>query len=189
MIQTEIGKLIEPGARRDAIHVAVYPAEAMEKLRPGQHVGAQDGKADSHYEHLGIVDPFLTSPVKKGEWFWVFLYPNTITSLKHSWTHPAFEDEVDLEELKQLQGEAAIRKIDSLRSVPWLESFANEVGVPYETLMESAKKWLEMGRYHALGYDTPNIVYEKKEEFWKHYENVTGQRVENKEETFFTCAC
>jgi hypothetical protein len=91
----KLGQLIEDGdRRRDAIHVAVAPVTAAERLQPGQHVGfvrAGDvetvGPCD---KPLGIVDPFLPGDVEPGERFWMFLYPNTIIGLRHVWTHPAF---------------------------------------------------------------------------------------------------
>lgn len=87
----EVGKLIEDNAaRRDAIHVAVAPVEAAEDLLPGQHVGLVVGKASAGVEPIGVVDPFLTATILKGQRFWLFLYPNTVTSLRHVWTHPAF---------------------------------------------------------------------------------------------------
>jgi hypothetical protein len=89
----ELGKIIEGEARRDAIHVAVAPVVAGEDLEPGYHVSLnKEGEAVSSSGKglLGIVDPYLVSRVKKGERFWLCLYPNTVTSLRHVWTHPAF---------------------------------------------------------------------------------------------------
>lgn len=94
-IEPQLGKLIENGeTRRDAIHVAIAPAEASEDLQPGQHVGLDGGpdhawgKAD---KKIGIVDPYLTDTVKKGERFWLFLYPGTVIGMRHYWKHPSFE--------------------------------------------------------------------------------------------------
>src|SRR4051812_35516452 len=90
-----IGKLIEGRGEPDAIHVATMPMRAAEALRPGQHVGfteggyAATGTPKHPYTFIGIVDPFLTKDVAEGEQFFMLLYPNTITGLRHVWSHPA----------------------------------------------------------------------------------------------------
>jgi hypothetical protein len=91
-----LGKLIVDGdRRRDAVHIAVAPVTAAGALAPGQHVGfVADGDIETvgvAEKPVGVVDPFLREPVQKGERFWLFLYPNTITGLRHVWTHPAFQ--------------------------------------------------------------------------------------------------
>ncbi|MFK8111080.1 MAG: hypothetical protein AB8B91_02705 [Rubripirellula sp.] len=91
----KLGELIHDGdRRRDAVHVAVIPVTAAVNLDPGEPVGLVDhdsrewvGPSD---ENIGIVDPFLTHQVKSGQRFWLFLYPNTVTSMRHAWSHPAF---------------------------------------------------------------------------------------------------
>src|SRR5262249_24063733 len=96
-----LGSLITDGdRRRDAVHVAVAPVTAAEELKPGVHVGFRPagqtegvGPVDPG-RHIGIVDPFLRDQVQPGERFWLLLYPNTITSLRHVWTHPAFAPRV-----------------------------------------------------------------------------------------------
>ena len=90
-----LGQLIEDGdRRRDAIHIAVAPVTAAQRLAPGQHVGlVQEGNLElvGPCEHaIGVVDPFLAEEVERGQRFWLFLYPGTITGLRHVWTHPAF---------------------------------------------------------------------------------------------------
>jgi hypothetical protein len=96
MDSPRLGSLIEDGdRRRDAIHIAVAPVMAAERLLPGQHVGLVSGDTEhvgamEPNRCLGIVDPFLRQPVEEGQRFWLFLYPNTITSLRHYWAHPAF---------------------------------------------------------------------------------------------------
>lgn len=83
----------EPGddARRDAVHIAVAPVVAAEELAPGRRVGLrEDGLASGGEEPIGVVDPFREAPVLPGQLFWLFLFPGTITSLRHVWTHPAF---------------------------------------------------------------------------------------------------
>lgn len=94
MNEPNIGQLCDDLAKRDAIHVAVAPVIAGEALAPGDHVGRSIGGVFfilSPINCLGIVDPFLKSQVKKGEKFWLFLYPKSTTSLRHVWEHPAFK--------------------------------------------------------------------------------------------------
>ncbi len=93
----QLGKLIEGPVGRDAVHVAIAPVVAGERLRPGSHVGLVMGEAlgDSpDGAAIGVVDPFLPDFVQPGQRFWLFLYPNTVTSLRHIWTHPAFKTRI-----------------------------------------------------------------------------------------------
>lgn len=97
----QLGNLITDGdRRRDAIHIAVAPVTSGEALQPGQHIGFVPvgqietvGLVDADSQ-VGLVDPFLTETVLPGQRFWLFLYPNTVTSLRHVWTHPAFAPKV-----------------------------------------------------------------------------------------------
>jgi hypothetical protein len=94
--EPKLGQLIEDGElRRDAVHIAIAPVTAACRLEPGESVGflheddaERVGSPTKRY--IGIVDPFLPEDVEPGQRFWLFLYPNTITGLRHVWTHPAF---------------------------------------------------------------------------------------------------
>lgn len=94
MNEIRLGKLIEGEAARDAVHVAIAPVVADCVLLPGNRVGLLPGTTDratiATTDPIGIVDPFLADVVKPGQRFYLFLFPNTVTSLRHEWTHPAF---------------------------------------------------------------------------------------------------
>jgi hypothetical protein len=94
-----MGTILEPDVGgRDAVHVAVISAVAKSKFTPGQHVGILgslpngDAAAIVSDTPIGIVDPYLEVTVKPGERFWLYLYPRSITGLRHNWTHPAIPD-------------------------------------------------------------------------------------------------
>jgi len=169
-----IGSLItERDAQRDAIHLAIAPVIAQERLAPGQRVGLVNGIPDAAAHPIGIVDPFLNGPVFKGEGFWLFLYPGSITSLRHDWAHPSFP-------VKE-----SVRQVGSEK---WVREFAETVGLSYERLMDGAKTFVESGDYLCEGglLEGESVP----EEFWSHYENITGTVVpENSKDNFFTCRC
>lgn len=84
-----LGQIIIGPKERDATHIAVLPVVAAENLKAGVHVGlSRKGEACQSAEHVGIVDPFLKTKVLQGDKFWLFMYPNTITGLRHEWSHP-----------------------------------------------------------------------------------------------------
>lgn len=77
---------------RDAIHIAVIRLEPLTKVFAGQRVGLTEGKADPDAPaKVGIVDPFLSEVfVFPGRKVFIYLFPGSITSLRHVWEHPAF---------------------------------------------------------------------------------------------------
>jgi len=174
-----LGKLLGPEVTgRDAIHVAVVPVTAAEFLSPGEHVGLLgDGKVgNGATPWVGIVDPYLTARVQPGERFFLFLYPRTITSLRHEWTHPAF----------------APRTTDTTPegARAWVEAFAAELDQTYNRLMAAADLWVLDEEYTYDNSETYKDVDDAKwPTFWKHYETLTDRKVEDHEARFFTCSC
>ena len=99
----QLGGLIADGEkRRDAVHIAVCPVMAAEQLSPGQHVGLVRIDTVGPSDHcVGVIDPFLTQDVSPGQWCWLFIYPNTITSLRHVWHHPTFTQRYFLDQAQK----------------------------------------------------------------------------------------
>jgi hypothetical protein len=173
---------------RDAIHLAVEPVIAGEILLPGQHIGLRDGKAyTSSVEQIGIVDPFVLGNIRIGQKFWLVVYPRQITSLRHVWTHPAFEKEPE-PEITQADREHAQRVAERLEgtSIRWMRDFAERIGENYESLMQHAKDHIETGEYWGGGEKFEGESAD--EEFWKHYGKITGKDIGD-QGNFFSCAC
>ena len=97
MNQPTLGKLFKPGERptKDAIHVAIAPVQAACDMNPGDRIGFANDQTTKLVcatdDPLGIIDPFLDSPVEKGDRFYMCLLPGTIESIRHYWSHPAFD--------------------------------------------------------------------------------------------------
>lgn len=94
-----LGKLARPEAKRDAIHVAIIPVIADHDIMPGVPCGLivtepdKPLRASMTADSIGIVDPFYPKRIKQGERFYLCLYPNTVTGMRHCWSHPAFDEE------------------------------------------------------------------------------------------------
>lgn len=169
-----LGKLITKQVERDAVHVAIAPVMADCNLQPGQHIGlVGSNRAGPVEKPIGIVDPFLKNGPMTGETFYMCLYPRTIKSLRHNWSHPAFSDDGFG---CASASEAAIRN--------WCAS----EGLDYEEVMDHANSYLRYGDYWIEGgrFEGQKMPVD----FWDHYENVTKTKVpEDDRGYFFSCSC
>jgi hypothetical protein len=178
-----LGTIITENEKRDAIHLAVEPVVAGETLYPGQHIGLVAGVAiPTAPDRVGIVDPFIKRPVQAGERFWLVVYPRQITSLRHVWTHPAFED---VPEVKEVSDKAASEK--------WLRDFCASADCPgYETTLGMAVAFGERGGRYGnedyLHFDDLDAHGNIPPEFWDHVEIVTGKKMTHRA-TYFSCSC
>lgn len=186
-----LGTIITDGGR-DAIHLAVEPVIAGELLCPGQDIGVKNGKAyhnkDKYYAHcdkyVGIVDPFLKQDILPGQKFWLVVYPRQITSLRHVWSHPDFEEK--REEI-EVESELSEKEI----SQNWINSFADRISQHPNSLMRAARDWELSGDYTYDNSESyKDASSEDWNEFWKHYEVVEGRIVNPQDKgSFFTCSC
>lgn len=176
-----LGQIIRTPQERDSIHIAVAPVVAAADLNAGQHVGlnaaGEAEPAGGGIKSLGIVDPYLTRAVERGQTFWLLLYPGSIVGLRHDWFHPAFT-----------------RDPSKAQSESWIRHFAQSVGLSYEVLMNGARAWVysqekdRWGEYLVLGglLEGESVP----DEFWPHFEAVTGTTVpKDHQESFFSCSC
>lgn len=86
--QAHIGQIHSVSLPRDAVHVAVVQVTAGEDLHRGDHI-TKDGVKG--VPEIGIVDPFIDRPIKKGEAFYLFLYPGSAEDLTHQYVHPVLD--------------------------------------------------------------------------------------------------
>jgi len=204
MSDVVLGKILEGEQHRDAVHIAIAPVVATEKLSPGQHIGfAEDGNTEKVCAceparsdvgnssrrivkegsnpspggkvPIGIVDPFLSEPVKKGQQFYMFLYPNTITSLRHEWVHPAFKEE---------------KKVNDHEI--WLRAYAMRMN-SYETpdkAFETLLKGLRSSELFAHGSDLHGFSdLDDPDDLRMHAEAYLGIKLDAWGNFLFSCSC
>ena len=174
-----LGTFLQSDPGRDAIHLATYAVTAAGRLNPGQHIGFVDGGVGANAkELLGIVDPFLAGSVFPGQMFWMVLYPRTITSLRHVWTHPAFSGETPDTPVSSKEASEA-----------WLRDFISTAGCPsYETVIAAAVDGTNAWDEDYMHFNDQDAHGEIPAEFWGHVEMVTGKTITLRPK-YFSCAC
>jgi uncharacterized protein (TIGR02996 family) len=165
MSDPKLGQLIDSTAQRDAVHVAIAPVVAAERLEPGAHVGLHpDGRAGkSAGEPIGIVDPYLPLPVAAGQWFYLCLYPGSVTGMRHHWKHPSFRYRgavPDMDEQKAFLAEIALNPDDETPHriyADWLEEHGEldeaEKHRQWTTRRHRAEQWLRNYALEIRPYD------------------------------------
>ncbi len=123
--------------------------------------------------------------------FWLVLYPRTITSLRHAWTHPAFEPttvpETRPSKFKELQQKS---KAINEASEEWLREWFDGNGLEHDRVMgvikgeHGADGWIENDS--MLAGDNGSVI-NIPPEFWNHVENILGPQ--DKKPDYFTCSC
>jgi hypothetical protein len=168
---------------RDAIHIAVATVKAGEFLTPGQRIGlSAPGIASSKAEHIGIVDPFLTESVLEGERFHMCLFPYTITSLRHQWTHPKFEEmDTPVVVVREETEEYLEAKL-------WMENFADRHGSTFDEVMRRCADFVEHGEYWCEGGRFEGEW--APDELWDYYGVLIDSVVpDDKRGGLFSCSC
>jgi hypothetical protein len=180
-----LGTIIDETAGRDAIHLAVEPVVAVEKLYPGQHVGFVDGGVGGAGKHIGIVDPFISGFVAPGQRFWLVVYPRTITSLRHVWEHPAFKaNDLPTSARAENSKEASIAWMTAWAVEHMSEDYYGDEGK--RSPQAAYGDAIDAGHNHNIGpYEEARDHIDA--EWWGHWETITGETGDR--DSYFSCSC
>lgn len=177
-----IGTILDETAEKDAVHFAVLPViSADDYLYAGNQIkfvfgstthvkSARDGASAQ-----GVVDPFITDSIQKGDRFFMFMNPGSITSLRHEWTHPA------------LDVVPATSEQDT--AVEWMQEFAASHSIDYDDLIMKAHEALHTDGSISFGVD---LEYDMTKDFWRNYSLATGEKLPTDDKDKlpgFSCAC
>ena len=178
-----LGSIITPSEKRDAIHLAVEPVEAAHKLYAGMDVKLVNGRAERVYnesEGVGIVDPFLKTPVHVGERFWLVVYPRQISSLRHVWEHPSFPASGETDKVDNLTHAPAVapedeseRLLSTLRksSEEWLRRWCDGNDIGFDELIDMIDEQYGTGYMTRYGQD---FWAQLDDTFWQHVSVYKG---------------
>lgn len=177
-----IGKSLKGDELRDAIHIAIMPVILDNWCVPGNSVkfcyGSKERvKTCEPEDAVGVIDPFVSyRDCEAGSRVWMFLRPNTITGLRHEWTHP----EVD----------APIAPVAN-ESETWLHLFADKWNFDYEDMISigiCGGHWITA---HGVDLHGPHELGADLDQFWKHLSILTGKTFTDvhKESVGWSCSC
>lgn len=171
-----IGTILATEMQRDAVHFSVAPVIAKHTLKPGEHIGLGcDGCAGftmPKVKLIGIVDPFLSKAVQPGERFWMFLYPGTITSLRHEWQHPAFGPKPTT---------------TSKDATEWITAFAARWNYSFDEFIAAARLYIQNEYELDDKWAQLDVPEEDWTVFWDHFHTLTGLLIDGKDKDFVHC--
>jgi len=178
-------KVYATDAQRDAIHVAVIPLTAGDDhMRSGDSIrlSLEDPTValglGEYGNSIGVVDPFLDDYIKKGDRFWAFLTPGTVTGMQHKWQHPAFDD------FKEPSGESEL----------WLRQFADKWNFNFSELISAGleEEWSYVIAQGKDLHSESELDPGDADLFWRHLAEYTGHEAfsdEHKESMKWSCTC
>lgn len=182
MEQLNLGQIIITPQQRDAIHIAVAPVVAADKLRAGDKVWLENGLARlGAINSIGVVDPFLDVAVEVGQTFWLYLNPGSITSLRHDWTHPAFEAAAPAQVPQRSASEKWMREW-AMKHVS--EDYYGDSGRLSED--DALAYAIDVGHRNHIGPHEDARAF-IDDEWWTHWEAITGKTGSRGE--YFSCSC
>lgn len=191
--QDTVGHILTSIQGRDAIHVPVLSVVAQVKLSPGEDVG-QDGTRN---KPIGIVDPFLKKRVEPGEVFWLFMYPRTISTLRHVWDHPEVPSELGI--VKSSNTRLPIKEVNPYTNLPYtkeqksaldsIKNYCDEIGIEDpDILIKAGLEYIQSKDYLCLGGLLEGLYTE--DYFWADLEVLIDKEIKDDDrENFFTCSC
>lgn len=205
------------GEIRDAVHIAVITVGVIERVYPGQHVGLTGGLADpKQTKRIGIIDPYLEESAFPGDAVFLYLYPGTITSLFHHWSHPLVPDnkpkegtdsvlKAALELVKKerdeweekwmkaeekrrlLQGQASMNKAEAEK---FLRELATEHCVDYDRMVDDIAMHGTFTQQGSTSLENEWNKEGKAEKVYLAIEAVTGKPVDRSTWSGpFSCSC
>lgn len=189
--ERKLGTIPKGDEGRDAVHVAIVPARAASEMVRGLPVKMNvNNEAESCRvaDAIGVVDPFIPNyTVPKGSWFWLCLYPKTITGLRHVWEHPSFP-------VAESPAPLPVAS-DKLASESWLKDYVrkhcpyreNEPDGGYSEFLGYVKeeRWI-----YYQGSDCHNLSdVDDADELFRHLSVVLDRRIDASYFDAFTCSC